>query len=105
MSALAQDVRDADAVVCRAESAFREEDHGSWRRVVGHRPRRSSGQRPVHRARLSLSSGLAIVSITDRVVNWRHRTCAWTKKTVAGCGLLGAGWVFLAATGVAGAVE
>jgi hypothetical protein len=82
VAALAQDVRDPDAVVRRAEGAFREEDHRSGRSVVRHRPRRSAGQRPVDRARSSLSSGLAIVSITRHRVNRRYRTPRSSKKEI-----------------------
>ena len=87
VTALAQHVRDADAVVRRAEGAFREEDHRSWRSVVGHRPRRSSGQRPVHRAQLSLSSGLAIVSICASSIGAMVPASDWQSYATSASGL------------------
>ena len=47
MAALLQDIRDADAVVRRAEGALREEDHRPGGVVAVHRPRRSAGRQPV----------------------------------------------------------
>src|SRR5215207_5237895 len=70
VTALAQNTGDPDTVIRRSEGALREEDHGSWRPVVGHQPRRSSAQRPGRRARSFILSGSAMVGITRRVVNW-----------------------------------
>src|SRR4051812_7129209 len=60
MAALAQDIGDPDAIIGGTEGALREEDHGAWRRVVRHRPRRSSDQGPGRRAQL-----ISLVQVSD----------------------------------------
>src|SRR4051812_39718597 len=60
VAALAQNAGDPDAIIGGTEGALREEDHGTWRRVVRHRPRRSSDQGPGRRAQL-----ISLVQVSD----------------------------------------